>query len=155
MRCFAWFCCVAILAGCRKSEAPRAKDTTAVAAPAPASPAPLSLADLAGKWKLRSTDEAGGNVVESELSITADSSHWTWTRPDGKTVQTRVVTVSGDSLVTEAGPYESALRKGVQVRSRIVLRLQGGKLVGSTEARYSLKGGDSVAQRPTEGTRVQ
>ena len=50
--------------------------------------------------------------------------------------------------------YESALRKGVEVRSRMVLRLQGGKLVGTNQARYHLKAGDSVAQRPTEGTRA-
>lgn len=154
MRRFALFSSAAILVGCGKSETPPAKDTTAMAAPAPESPAPLSLADLAGKWKLRSTDQAGGNVVETELTAAADSSHWTWTRPDGKTVPMRVVAVGGDSIITEAGPYESALRKGVQVRSRMVLRLQGGKLVGTSEARYSLKGGDSVAQRPTEGTRA-
>jgi hypothetical protein len=154
MRRFALFSSAAILVGCGKSEVPPARDTTAMAAPAPESPAALSLADLAGKWKLRSTDQAGGNVVETDVTATADSSHWMWTRPDGKTVPMRVVAVGGDSIVTEAGAYESALRKGVQVRSRLVLRLQGGKLVGTSEARYSLKGGDSVAQRPTEGTRV-
>jgi hypothetical protein len=93
--------------------------------------------------------------VESELSATADTSGWTLTRPDGKTVPVRVVAVGGDSVITEAGPYESALRKGVQVRSRMVLRFEGGKLVGTNEARYGLSGGDSVAQRPTEGTRAQ
>ena len=154
MRRFAFFCSAAILVGCGKSEVPPARDTTAMASPTPESRPALSLADLAGKWKLRSTDEAGGNVVESELTATADSSDWTWTRPDGKTVPMRVVAVGGDSLITEAGPYESALRKGVQVRSRMVLRLQEGKLVGTSEARYSLKGGDSVAQRPTQGTRA-
>jgi hypothetical protein len=66
----------------------------------------------------------------------------------------RVVAVGGDSIITEAGPYESALRKGVQVRARMVLRLQEGKLVGTTEARYIKSGGDSVAHRPTEGTRA-
>ena len=99
-------------------------------------------------------DEAGGNVVESELTATADTSGWTLTRPDRKTVPVRVVAVGGDSIITEAGPYESALRKGVQVRARMVLRLQEGKLVGTTEARYARSGGDSVAHRSTEGTRV-
>jgi hypothetical protein len=99
-------------------------------------------------------DEAGGNVVESELTATADTSGWTLTRPNRKTVPVRVVAVGGDSIITEAGPYESALRKGVQVRARMVLRLQEGKLVGTTEARYIMSGGDSVAHRPTEGTRA-
>ena len=92
--------------------------------------------------------------MESELTATADTSGWTVTRPNGKTVPVRIVAVGGDSIMTEAGPYESALRKGVPVRARMVLRLQEGKLVGATEARYTLSGGDSVAHRPTEATRA-
>ena len=154
MRRLAFFCCAAILAGCGKPKVQPATDTTAVAAPAPESRAAISLADIAGKWRLRSTDEAGGNVVESDLTATADSLGWTVTRPNGKLVPVRIVAVGGDSIMTEAGPYESALRKGVPVRARMVLRLQEGKLVGTTEARYALKGGDSVAHRPTEATRA-
>lgn len=154
MRRFACFCCAAILVGCGKSEVQPTRDTTAMAPATPESPATMSLADIAGKWKLRTMDEAGGNVVESELTTTADTSGWTLTRPNGKIVPVRVVGVSGDSIITEAGPYESAIRKGVQVRARMVLRLQEGKLVGTNEARYALSGGDSVASRPAEATRV-
>jgi len=154
MRRFAFLCCAAILVGCGKSEVQPARDTTAVAPATPESRAAISLADIAGKWRLRTMDEAGGNVVESELTATADTSGWTLTRPDRKTVPVRVVAVGGDSIITEAGPYESALRKGVQVRARMVLRLQEGKLVGTTEARYARSGGDSVAHRSTEGTRA-
>jgi len=156
---FAFCCLAAVLAGCGKSAVRPAADTTA-AAPAPAASAaaeaaaPISLADLAGKWKLRTTDEAGKNAVESELTATADTTGWTLTRPNGKTLPVHV-TVSGDSIITEAGPYESAIRKGVHVESRMVLRLQQGKLVGTNEAHYALKGGDSVAQRPAEATRAQ
>jgi hypothetical protein len=46
------------------------------------------------------------------------------------------------------------LKKGVQVRSRMVFRLQGDKLVGSNEARYHLSTGDSVADRPAEAVRA-
>jgi hypothetical protein len=151
---FIVFCCAGILLGCGKSEVKPARDTTAVAPATPQTRATISLADIAGKWRLRTTDEAGGNVVESELTATADSSGWTVTRPDKKTVPVRVVAVQGDSIVTEAA-YESALRKGVPVRARMVLRLQNGKLMGTTEARYTLSRGDSVAQRPTAGTRVR
>jgi hypothetical protein len=62
--------------------------------------------------------------------------------------------VAGDSLVTEAGPYESFILKGVQVRTRTVNRLQNGKLVGTLEAHYARGGRDSVALRTSEGTRV-
>ena len=154
MRRFAFFCCAAILVGCGKSEVQPARETTAAAPATPESRAAISLANIAGKWRLRTMDEAGGNVVESELTATADTSGWTLTRPSRKTVPVRVVAVGGDSIITEAGPYESALRKGVPVRARMVLRLQEGKLVGTTEARYTLSGGDSVAHRPTEATRA-
>ena len=157
MRRFA-FCCAAILAGCTKSEDRAARegiagDTAAVAA-TPSASTTISLADVAGKWKVRSTDEAGGNVVEVELVATADTSGWTLTSPGRKPIPVRVVAVAGDSFITEAGPYESFLRKGLQVRTRTVNRLQDGKLTGTIEARYATKGGDSVARRPTEGTRA-
>ena len=154
MRHLPLFCCAAILVGCSKSEVQPPRDTTAMAPAAPERPAAMSLADLAGKWKLRTTDEAGGKAVESGLTATADTSGWTLTRPDGKVVPVRVVSVTGDSIVLEPASYESALRKGVQVRSRLVLRLQGEKLVGSNEARYRLSSGDSVANRPTEAVRA-
>jgi hypothetical protein len=159
MRRFALFCCAAVLAGCAKSENRTAADRTAMdtVAAAPATPAAspaISLADVAGKWKVRSTDEAGGNVVEIELAATADTSGWTMTGPNRKPIPVRVIAVAGDSIVTEAGPFESFIRKGVQVKTRAVYRLEGGKLVGTTEAHYALKGRDSVAHRPTEGTRV-
>ena len=93
-------------------------------------------------------------MVEAELKATADTSGWTITAPKRKPVPVRVVAVAGDSLVTEAGPYESFILKGTQVTTRAVYRLQGDKLVGTNEARYALKGKDSVALRPTEGTRV-
>jgi hypothetical protein len=156
---FAFLCCAAVIVGCTKSEDRAADDQTAMdtamAAPeAPAASATMSLADVAGKWKVRSTDEAGGNVVETGLVATADTSGWTMTAPNRKPIPVRVVGVAGDSIVTETGPFESFIRKGVQVTTRTVYRLQDGKLVGTVEARYATKAGDSVAHRPTEGTRV-
>ncbi|HEY8166308.1 MAG TPA: hypothetical protein VIF83_12200 [Gemmatimonadaceae bacterium] len=155
MRRFAFICCAAVLVGCAKSENPPAADTMAAAQPTPQPAAGISLADIAGKWKFRSTDEAGGNVAEFELVTAADTSGWTLTFPNRNPIPVRVVTVAGDSLVTAAGPYESVIRKGVQVTTRTVTRLQDGKLVGTTEAHYALKGRDSVALRPTVGTRAQ
>lgn len=148
--------CAAVLAGCDKSEKRAAEDQAAMdtAPAAPAASATISLADVAGKWKMRSTDEAGGNPVEVEMVATADTSGWTMTGPKRKPIPVRVVAVAGDSIVTEAGPYESFIRKGVQVTTRTVNRLQDGKLVGTVEARYALKTGDSVATRRTEGTRA-
>lgn len=154
MRRYAFFCCAVIVVGCENADVQPPDDTTAVAPATPESRAAISLADIAGTWRLRTMDEAGGNVVESELTATADTLGWTLTRPNGETVPVHVVAVGGDSVITEAGPYESALRSGIQVHSRMVLRLQENKLVGTTAARYVMSGGDSVAHRPTEGRRA-
>jgi len=156
---FAFLFSMAVLVGCAKSEDRAADDRTAMdtvaAAPeTPAASATISLADVAGRWKVRSTDQAGGNVVETELVATADTSGWTMIGPNRKPIPVRVIAVAGDSIVTEAGPFESFIRKGVQVTTRTVNRLQGGKLVGTIEARYAMGGRDSVAHRPTEGTRA-
>jgi hypothetical protein len=158
MQRLAFFCCTAVLAGCGRPADRTAGEQAAMDTAAPATPATsatISLADVAGKWKLRSTDEAGGNPVEVEMIATADTSGWTLTGPNRKPIPIRVVAVAGDSIVTEAGPYESFIRKGVQVRTRSVSRLQGDKLVGTIEARYATKSGDSVSQRRTEGTRTE
>jgi hypothetical protein len=160
MRLLAVLGWAAVLAGCTKAEdrsvgAGTTTDTMEAPAGAPADAANISLSDFAGTWKVRSTDEAGGNPVETELRATADTSGWTMTGPNRKPIPVRVVTAGGDSLVTEAGPYESFMLKGVPVRIRTVYRLQGDKLVGTTEARYKIGGRDSVAQRRNEGTRAR
>ena len=154
MHRFAMLCSAAALVGCADTKDRASDEKTAEAVPAPEAPAPISLADLAGKWKVRTTDETGGNVVETELNATADTSGWTMTAPKRKPVPMRVVAVGGDSLVLEAGPYESFIRKGVQVTTRTVNRLKDGKLVGTVEAHYKTSKGDSVAYRPSEGSRA-
>jgi hypothetical protein len=167
MHRFSLVCAAAFLAGCSRPASRGADERAAMdssaqagpaaqAAPAPAPAATILLADIAGKWKMRTTDESGGHPVEAVLNATADSSGWTMTAPKRKPVPVRVVAVAGDSIVTESGPYESFILKGVQVTTRNISRLQDGKLVGMTEAHYALKGGrDSVARRSSVGTRMQ
>jgi len=160
MRILAVLACVVILAGCSRPEdrsvgAGTTTDTMAAAEEATPGAATLSLDQLAGTWKVRTTDERGGTPVETEVRATADTSGWTMTGPNRKPVPVRVLAVAGDSVVTETGPFESFVRKGVQVTTRSVYRLQGDKLVGTTEARYKIGGRDSVAQRRAEGTRVR
>ncbi|HKU61362.1 MAG TPA: hypothetical protein VJQ44_09110 [Gemmatimonadales bacterium] len=154
---------VAIVAACSKPASRAADesptmDTSAPVAPAAQAPAPeatLSLSDIAGRWNMRTMDEDGKNPVHAELNATADTSGWTMTATGRKPVPVRVVAVAGDSIVTERGPYESFILKGIQVRTRNVSRLQDGKLVGVTEAHYRLKDGrDSVSRRPSVGTRM-
>ena len=155
MRRFAMCCCAVVLVACGKSEDRPAADEMADATAAPAAPAPIALADVAGTWAVRVMPESGDSTLLSfEMVATADTSGWAFTFPKRSPVPVRVVAVDGDSIVTEAGPFESNLRKGVQVTSRTVNRLQDGKLVGATTARYATSGPDSVAHLRFEGTRA-
>ena len=109
MRCFAFSCGgTALLVGCgqeRNAEDRAASDTAAAASTAAAEPgATISLSDIAGKWKVRSTDEAGGTPVEVELVATEDTSGWTMAAPGGKPIPVRVVAVAGDSITLKPAP---------------------------------------------------
>jgi hypothetical protein len=150
MRFLVSFCCAAVVASCSPSEQPPAQDTTAVAAPAP-----ITLADVAGRWVIRSMPENSDSVlVTSEMVATADTSGWTTTLPGRPPLPTRVIEVAGDSITTEFGPFESVLRKGVQVVTRNVVRLRDGMIVGTGVARYVTTGPDSVLRIRLEGTRA-
>lgn len=152
MRFFVSLCCAAVVAGCSKPDAPPAQDTTAVAAPAPT---PISLADIAGKWVIRTMAENSDSVlVTSEMTATADTSGWVTIVPGRPPLPTRVIEVAGDSITTEFGPFESVLRPGVQVTTRTVMRLRDGRLVGSLVARYVTTGADSVTRLRLEATRA-
>ena len=155
MRGFALLLCVLALGACAKKDQPVTDTAMGTATPEPAPPA-IALADVAGKWTIVVRPETGDStLVTYELNATADSSGWTLVMPGRKPVAVRVVEVAGDSIVTEAGPYPSVLRKGSTVNTHSVSRLQGGKLVGTSTARYSGKGADSVMHVRTEGTKKQ
>jgi hypothetical protein len=158
MRHLALGCCTVVLASCSKSSDQPPQDAmadSAAMAPAP-TPASIALADVAGKWTVRVMPETGDSTLLTyELVATGDTDGWEIHFPKRPPLAVRVVAVDGDSIVTEAGPFESMLRKGVQVRSRAVNRLQDGKLVGVTTARYETSGPDSVRTLRTEATRGQ
>ncbi|HEU5042334.1 MAG TPA: hypothetical protein VFT84_16010 [Gemmatimonadales bacterium] len=145
-----------MLVGCSK-PADKPADATVGEAPgaaAEAAPAGLNLADMAGTWKIRSTVEGTDKVVTYDMTTTGDQNGWSIKFPDREPIPVRVVAVEGDSVVSEAGPFESVLRKGVQVKTHVVSRLQDGKLVGTTVARYDVTGPDTVARLSFEGTRA-
>ena len=152
MRRLTLWCCVAVLVGCEKPKEQPAADTTMAAAPEPAMPAPVSLADAAGKWTMR-VMPADADTTLLTFELVADSTGWVFNFPNRKPVTVKAE-ASGDSILTEAGPYESVLRKGVQVTTTSVMRLVDGKLVGTTIAHYA-KGADSVRSLRVEGTRAQ
>jgi hypothetical protein len=130
------------LAACGPKEQP-ATDTSAAAAPMTPT---ISLADVAGTWTARVMPETSDSTVLTyELNASADPTAWTITVPGRPPVPMRP-TVDADSIMVEAGPYESALRRGVQVTTTGVFRLVNGELVGTTTAHYQTTGADSVAR---------
>ncbi len=142
----------AVLVACAKPDAaPPAADTTA--AMMPAAPT-VSLGDFAGTWQVRGMNEAGDSIVGYTLNASADAAGWSITFPGRDPIPASVVSVAGDSVITDAGPFESALRPGVQVTTHTIWRLMDGRLVGMTTARYATTGPDSVAMIRGEGTRV-
>jgi hypothetical protein len=140
-----------VAAACAKTEQ-KAADTTK---PPPPPPPSVSAADFAGTWTLRTMNEKGDSVlVTSELVATADTTPWMVHLPNRPPMPAKILTIGGDSVVAEAGPYESVLRKGVKVSTHSVYHLKDGKITGTVVAHYSgVKTADSVRTMPTEGTK--
>jgi hypothetical protein len=155
MRTLTGCCITLLLIGCGR-PADKPEDTTVgEAPPAEAAPAGISAEDLAGTWNVRSTLDGSDKVITYDIARTEDGSGWTLKFPGRDPMPLRMVATEGDSVVWEAGPFESVIRKGVQVKlSRTVARLQDGKLVGHTTATYEGAGADSVATLTLEGTRA-
>lgn len=144
-------CALIVIAGCAKGADQAGQDTTTTVAAAPA----FSLDSVMGTWQVRGSNEAGDSVIGYRLTAMAGDSGWQMTFPGRAPVPVRVVSVSGDSIVTEAGPYESALRRGVMVSTRGAFRLVNGQLIGRTVARYDVRTADSVLVINSVGTKVQ
>jgi hypothetical protein len=157
-------CCAAVLAGCAKKESASADSTSAMASSTSSTttststattPAPVNLAAVAGKWNMRSVPLSGDTSATTYvLTATANTSGWTITFPGRKPIPVKV-SVDADSIMLAAGPYPSVRRKGVQVTTYGVSRVQNGSMVGNTTAHYKVKSADSVLVLSTTGTRAQ
>lgn len=146
MRHRALLCGLALAAACAPADEQPAADTAATPT--------ASLADFAGTWTIDATAEADNSALISyELNATATADGWTSTLPDREPTPVRVVLVDGDSVVLEAGPFESALRPGTMVTTRTVARLQGGMLMGTMVAHYATEEADSVLRGRLHGMR--
>ena len=154
MRIAALLGCAVLALGCSTKEAPPAADTTAAVAE-PAAPAPLTLESLAGTWNFRVMGMDNDSTLTTHvLTASADPAGWSFVQPNGDKVIVRDVTVAGDSITSVAGPFSSGVRSGWKVRDlRTTYRLQDGKLVGVTTARYETTTADSVRQFRLEGTK--
>ena len=154
-------CSAAVLTACAKKDnaaidttASSSASTTTATTVAPA-PAPVNLADFAGKWDVRSVPVSGDTTPTNYvLTATSTTSGWTIKFP-GRAAIPAKVTVAGDSVEIDAGPYQSVRRKGVTVTTNGGLRVQNGGLVGSTTAHYKVKTADSVLVLNSTGTRAK
>ena len=142
--------CVVVLAACSTKETPPADTTAAMPAPAPA----MSAASVTGMWNVKVMPVGRDTVLTSYVLNANDTTAWKFVfagRSD--TVTMRITGMSGDTLLSEAGPFESGVRKGQQVSVKSKTWMQDGKLVGSVDAHYAGTPADSIVHLRSEGTR--
>jgi hypothetical protein len=115
----------------------------------------IALSDVAGTWHIVSRPADGKDTTSTSVTLNAkaDTTGWTMVAGNNKAVPLHVM-VSGDSIVESSEPYPSIRRKGLTVHTVGTLRLQNGKLVGTTVAHYKVKSADSVLTLKTEGTKA-
>jgi len=135
------------------AEEPAETDETAADTAAMEETAELTLADLAGTWTIRTVPQSGADTTTTTYQLEATADGWTLLLPDREPLVAQT-TVSGDSIVADAGPFESVRRAGVMVTTHSVYRLEGDRLVGTTVAHYANAGADSVLVLDAEGTRA-
>lgn len=146
MRRIALVLSTVLVAACAKPETPPAADM-------PAAPS-INLADLTGTWSSVTTAPGSDSIlVTSTIIASADPLAWMIILP-GRDTMPFNVSVSGDSLITGAGPYESVLRPGTQVSTTGVLRLVNGQLTGPMVAHYVTAGADSTLNLITTATKA-
>ena len=107
-------------------------------APTPMAHAGMKLSDVAGTWDVKSVmGPKDSVVVTSVVTATADGKGWTIKLASRDPIPVRVVAVGGDSVVTEAGPYQSVLRPGQMVTTRISGHYKVDTMTGTFEAHYA------------------
>lgn len=131
------------LAGCSKADttADTATVTDTATPVTNVEPAPMSLDQVAGKWNVRilSAETGDSTLTSYVLDAKADTAGWTFQFPTGAPIAMRIVSMAGDSLVTEAGPFDSRLQKDVKVHSQVTWRVRDGKLSGAVVSHYDTK----------------
>jgi len=138
-----------LLSGCTKQESPPAADTTAMSESTGGSP----VARMAGMWNVNVMREGSDSVATTHVLNSTDSAAWSFTFPGRQPIPIRITGMSGDTVLAEAGPFESSVRPGVQTTNIIKTWLEGDNLVSWVRARYDGTGPDTVIIFRTVGTR--
>lgn len=143
---------LAVLAtACSSKEAPPAADTTAMA---PAAAPAMSMASAAGMWNVNVMPVDRDTVLTSYVLNATDSTAWKFTFT-GRTdeIPMRVTGMSGDTLLTEAGPFQSGVRAGQEVSVKTKSWMQDGKMMMSVDAHYAGTPPDSIVKLRAVGTK--
>lgn len=139
-----------VVIACSKKDESAADASTAMT-PTVAAPAGMN---LEGKWSVRvMPEDRDTTIIMYVLDATNTNKGWKVTLPNRDPMDIRVTHLDSDSIVTEIGPYSSALQKGVTVRTHSNVHLDGDKIVGRTIAHYETKGPDSLRVFRTEAVR--
>jgi hypothetical protein len=94
----------------------------------------------AGTWDSKTTMGPKDSVVATTvLTTTGDTKGWTMAFPNAKEpIAVRVVSMAGDSVVTEAGPFPSHVRPGQTVTLlHTVGHYKGDQMWGTSVAQYA------------------
>jgi hypothetical protein len=137
-----------IVAACSSKEAPPAADTTAMA---PAEPAAAS---VSGLWNVNVMPVGKDTVVTSYVLDANDPSAWKFVftgRTD--TIPMRRTGQSGDTLLTEAGPFQSGIRQGQQVSVKNKSWMENGQIMMTVDAHYEGTPADSIVRLRAVGTK--
>ncbi|MFN0181229.1 MAG: hypothetical protein ACKVZ0_20675 [Gemmatimonadales bacterium] len=143
MRLFSLITLTAVLAAC--APAGKAGDEEKAAATP-------TVADFAGTWNGEAMLDGTPNPVKSVVTLGADGSG-TITL-EGRSAIPATVIMSGDSLVIESAEYESVLRPGVMVTTRVAQVRVDGMLKGNMVANYKMPDGLTVVKGTWSSTKA-
>ena len=130
-----------------------AKNEPAPEAAAPPPPPALTPADFAGTWNTSVTLTGVEKPVETVITGSADGMTWSLSAA-GRDPVTLTASISGDSLVLVSSEYESFVRKGTMVTTRVANVKSGEMLMGSVIATYKSASGEEVVTGTSHSTKA-
>jgi hypothetical protein len=107
--------------------------------------------DLAGTWHMKAMIGPKDSVAATNTTTHKSDGTVTVQFPGRPPIASRTLTIGGDSIVSEAGPYSSVLRPGVMVTTRTTVHVKGNTMKGTFVAVYST--GDTLHGK-VSGTRA-
>ncbi len=110
--------------------------TEAKQAGAPKAANAITWADLTGDWVGKSMRGNSDSVI-TEVTTTFGADKKVWVKfPNRDPLPARMVSMGGDSVVVEVGPYDSITRAGHKVTTRMTSHVRDHKMHGTFSARF-------------------